>query len=282
MTRTVIIQLILLFLIYTPFQVFSDTLHISSEQSGAFEKAEYIIEKTIIVPEDEKLKFLPGSKLFFYPSAGIKVYGTLLCEGTKEKPITFTLFTRQKNSQMESYLQWQGIITGTKGKISLKHCSINSSLYGVKVPDTSSILVFDNVSFSRNDNQLVIGEVPVFSGDSANFSFPLPDKSVPITRVPLTSGIEKERKSPLFPILQSSFAAIAIGGAVAYGYFRSKADDYHDKYSQAKDPSSIADYKSKRNEYANYSNAGLACMLVATPALGFTITINIVSKRESK
>ena len=282
MRKTALKHLVLLLLILTSFQIYSDTLHISSEQSGAFEKAVYIIEKTIIVPENAKLKFLPGSNLFLYPSAGIKVNGTLICEGTKEKPITFTLFTRQKDSKIESYLQWQGIITGTKGKISFKRCSISSSLYGVKVPDTTSILLFDNVSFSRNDNQLVIGEVPVFSGDSANFSFPIPDKSIPSTKVPLTSGIEKERKSPLFPILHSSFAAMAIGGAVAYGYFRSKADDYQDKYNQAKDQNAIADYKSRRNEYAGYSNAGLACMLIAAPALGFTITINIVSKRKDR
>lgn len=277
MKKTVIEHLILLFLCYVPFQVSSDTLHISSEQSGAFEKAEYIIEKTIIVPEDEKLKFLPGSKLFFFPSAGIKVYGSLICEGTKEKPIIFTLFTRQKNSRIESYLQWQGIIVSKNGKISFKHCSINNSLYGVKVPDTSSMLLFDKISFYRNDNQLVIGEVPVFSDDSADFSFPIPDKSTP-----LTSRKDKERKSPLFPILHSSFAAIAIGGAVAYGYFRSQADDYHDKYSKAKDANSIADYKSKRDEYTRYSNAGLACMLISTPALGFTVTINIVSKRKNR
>ena len=277
-------HLILILSILLPFQVYSDTLHISAEQSGAFECAEYVIEKTVIVPEDEKLKFLPGSKLLFNPYAGMNVSGDLVCEGTKENPIIFTSISNTTDSLSKNYLQWHGIIVNKTGKISFKHCQINNSLYGIKVPDTSSMFLFDSVSFYQNDNQLILGEVPVFSGDSTNFSFPIPEKRVPLTRIPFPSEVYKKRKSPLFPILHSTFIACSIGGAVAWGYFKSKADYYQDEYQKLGkgEEAAMADYKDRRDRYITYYRTGLTCTLISLSASIVTITINIKSHRKDK
>lgn len=260
--------------------VYSQTLHISSEQSGIFDSLEYIVEDDIIVPKEKKLKFLPGALLFFKPYAGIKVSGNLVCEGTKEKPIIFTSIKNISDTTSDNYLQWKGIEVNKNGKISFKHCEIHNSLYGIKIPDTSSILLFDSVSFYQNDNQLILNEELVFSGDSINFSFPIPVK---ISLLPSSSEKYKKRTSPLMPILRYTFLTFSIGGIVGWRYFKSEANYYNDRYQkEQKDKSAISHYKSKRNKYENYSNAGLVCTLISAPALALTITINIISNRKKK
>ncbi len=257
--------------------VYSQPLHISGEQSGTFESREYIIDEDISVPADKKLRLQPGTHLFFNPHTVLKVFGELHCEGFEENPIVFRTIKDTTGSQSSDFLQWTGIIVKKNGKISVEYCEIYNSLYGVQVPDTTSLLKFANVSFYENDNQLIIGEETVFSGDSTNFTFPLPKR-----KIRLASGGYEERRSPLLPILQVTFLTCAVGGLIGTIYCKTVADDYQDLYEKQTAQSEMDYFKQRRDRYRGYYRLGWIGTGIAAAASVVTITVNIKSNRKKK
>lgn len=259
--------------------VYSQPLHISGEQSGTFESREYVIDEDISVPADKKLRLQPGTHLFFNPHTVLKVFGELHCEGVKENPIVFRTIKDTTGSQSSDFIQWTGIIVTKHGKVLFEYCELYNSLYGVQVPDTTSLLKFAHVSFCENDNQLIIGEEPVFSGDSANFTFPLPKKKI---RLAKTVAAYEEQRSPLLPILQVTFLSCAVGGLIGTIYCKTVADDYQDLYEKQTAQSEMDYYKQRRDRYRGYYRLGWVGTGIAAAASVVTITVNIKLNRKKK
>lgn len=67
-----------------------------------FSDGEYLIQGTLIVPENRRLLIQPGARLLFEKDAGIEIRGTLFACGDTRQPITFTAEAGQPGS-------WQGI-----------------------------------------------------------------------------------------------------------------------------------------------------------------------------
>ncbi len=63
---------------------------------------EYLIQGTLIVPENRRLLIQPGARLLFEEGAGIEVKGTFYACGDTKEPITFTSEVGEPGS-------WQGI-----------------------------------------------------------------------------------------------------------------------------------------------------------------------------
>ncbi len=271
-----ITQAFILFLL--PTALAAQPMSISGEQSGTFESGDYIIDEDIIVAAQKKLILPPGTKLLFNPHTKLTVAGELRCEGTEEDPIVFKTINTTTSSHSDDFIQWAGIMVSGTGRISLKHCEIYHSLYGVQVPDTYALLAFENVSFYQNDNQLIIGEKPVLSIDSVNFSFTLPEK------IRLSDTIEKkrERRNPIPYILQYTFLGAAVGGLVGTIYARSRANYYQGEYDKQTSPQAIKYYKNRGEKFIQYKNTGLACTVLSAAACAITVTVNIRAKRKTK
>lgn len=266
-------------LILLPTLLLSQPLHISSKQSGTFESGEYIVDEDINIPAEKKLILQPGTHLFFNPHTVLKVFGELLCEGTEENPIVFRTIATASDSASGDFIQWTGIIVAKRGAVSLSNCEIHSSLYGVQVPDTASILLFSNVTFENNDNQLIIGEEPVLAKDTSHYTFHVPKRKVRLTE---TTGAYKETRSPLLQVLQYTFLAGAIGGLIGTIYCKAEADTYDEQYKKQTEPQDISYYKSKREEFKRYTRIGLAGTIVSASACVLTVTINISLSRNKK
>ncbi len=244
-----------------------------------FESREYIVDEDISVPADKKLRLQPGTHLFFNPHTVLKVFGELYCEGLEENQIVFRTIKDTTGSQSSDFLQWTGIIVTKHGKILFEYCELYNSLYGVQVPDTTSFLKFKKVSFYKNDNQLTIGEVPVFSGDTTHFTFPLPKRKIRLVQI---AGAYEERRSPLLPILQVTFLTCAVGGLIGTIYCKTVADDYQDLYEKQTAQSEMDYYKHRRDRYRGYYRLGWVGTGIAAAASVVTITINIKSNRKKK
>ncbi len=262
---------------FLPAALAAQPMHIRSLQSGTFESRDYIIDEDITVAAGKKLILPPGTKLLFNPHTKLSVSGELRCEGTEENPIVFKTINPTTSSQSDDFIQWAGITVLGDGRISLKYCALYHSLYGVQVPDTSSMLAFEKVSFYQNDNQLIIGEEPVFAADSVNFTFPLQEKII------LSETIHKkqERKPPFPYILQYTFLSGAIGGLVGTIYAKSRADHYQKKYDKQTSAQGIKHYKKRRNKYIRYRDIGLAGTIVSASLCAITVTVVICMPTHS-
>jgi hypothetical protein len=272
-------QLIWVFWLFIFSSIYAQPLHIAGKQSGTFESGEYCVDEDINVPPEKKLILPPGTRLYFNPHTVLKVFGELECEGTEENPIVFRIISDTTGSQSDDFLQWTGIIVTKQGRISFEYCEIANSLYGVQAPDTLSLIKFKSISFYNNDNQLTIGEVPVFSGDSAHFTFPIPKRRIRLDQ-PM---VYEEQRSPLLPILHITFLSCAVGGLIGTIYCKTVADDYHDQYmAQTTDQSKMDYYKNRRDRYNGYYRLGWVGTSIAAAASAVTITITIKTLRKKR
>lgn len=124
-------------------------LKLSDVQSGVFDAATYIVTKDLIVPEGKTLEILPGSKIKIKPFVGIKVFGILKLRETELSAV---------DSLDE---QWNGVEVAFNGRIDFEDVVIDKSVKGIVVPDSSSIIKFNNVLFKDNRKGLQITNMPV-------------------------------------------------------------------------------------------------------------------------
>jgi len=260
--------------------VYSQSLLILSEHKGVLDSIDYIAKSDIIVPEGQKLRIQAGARLFFYPGVSLKVNGILECKGTLKKSI---LFTSIKDTISHNFLQWEGIKISTGGKILFKNCIISSSKYGIDIADSSSIILFDSISFFQNDNSLILNHESILWEDSTFYSIAVkPEISTALSVG--TASRESLKLSPgrrtFLPAMKYLFftcAAVSLGG-----YIWCKAVEYR-SYSELEQQ--ITDdnkrfYKNRQDLYERYSNRWLLAGLISTTGFAATITVDIIHKRS--
>ena len=98
----------------------------------------HVVYDSLVVEQDVTLTLGAGTTLYFHDKAYMKVGGTLVVEGTQERPV---VMRGDRTDNMFSYLpydrvpgQWGGVTyTSTSNGNILSHCDIHSAKYGVKV-----------------------------------------------------------------------------------------------------------------------------------------------------
>lgn len=118
-------------------------LRISHDSTITCSQKPIIIYGGLQVDSAAKLTVEPGVTLYFHGNAGIHVHGTLNCEGTAAKPITFR---GDRIDHMFDYLpydnvpgQWQGVhFYASSYENVLDHVDIHSAFDGV-VADSSDV-----------------------------------------------------------------------------------------------------------------------------------------------
>ena len=98
----------------------------------------HVVYDSLVVEQGVTLTLGAGTTLYFHDKAYMKVGGTLVVEGTQERPV---VMRGDRTDNMFSYLpydrvpgQWGGVTyTSTSNGNILSHCDIHSAKYGVKV-----------------------------------------------------------------------------------------------------------------------------------------------------
>ncbi len=139
----------------------------------------YIIYDSLTVAEGTTLTLPAGCELYFHSRAWMKVEGTLVAQGTKERPI---LFRGDRTDNMFDYLpydrvpgQWGGIYFGaTSNSNILDWCDIHSGGYGIYMQQGDTVqqrLTVTNsmlYNFSNNAFETVCARVDVSNSLIAN------------------------------------------------------------------------------------------------------------------
>lgn len=92
----------------------------------------FLIYNYLFVDTHATLTILPGTKLYFYKDAGLFVLGSLVAQGTLEKPIIF------RHSRLEDWYnkvpgQWYGIhiLPGSRNNY-IDYCIVRNSIFGIR------------------------------------------------------------------------------------------------------------------------------------------------------
>ena len=99
-----------------------------------------VIYDSLVVDSGVTLTIQPGTTLCFHKGAGLRVYGTLLCNGTLEQPI---IMRGDRTDRLFPYLpydrldgQWEGIWLYPESHNNLfNYCDIHSGNYGIVAPN---------------------------------------------------------------------------------------------------------------------------------------------------
>ena len=156
----------------------------------------YIVEQDIIIPEGKTGIIKEGCVFLFKPFTGLIIKGTLLVEGTSQKPVVFTSTNNKEyniSSQQDAgSFDWNGIvITSLSEMVVLKNPNISFSVYGIK-SQNPGVQIENGIfrqngqfNFTVNDQiQLVQDDVPYSYNTISEFvETTIPDLSKPQTEV---------------------------------------------------------------------------------------------------
>jgi len=221
---------------------------LAGEQDGVYDSAQYIVINDLIVPEGKTLEFLPGSALQFEPYVGINVFGHL-----KMKEVSLNASDSSANNT------WNGINVAKKGRVSFENVSIRKSLFGITIPDSSSITRFERVTFIDNMKNMQINARSVNVEPNKPLTIDVNNKNVKPSRKDI-GEIRNDREGVnLSDNMKIPFrwlsAAAALSCTALSVYCGVKTDQYSNKYESAENDSDVSRYVEKRRTYRNKSIA---------------------------
>ena len=174
-TVNCLFKLYILFSITINFSSFSETL--SGDIGGrvlTLEQSPYVVESTLIIPEDKILKIKEGCVLLFKPFTEITVEGSFIVEGSIENPVVFTSLndTKYRNEEMlPNAFDWLGIrIKSTVNTIKMSNFILNFSTFGIK-SQIKSIIIYNGKFNNNGQYNFTINENPKPVNTSELYSY---------------------------------------------------------------------------------------------------------------
>ncbi len=248
---------------------------LTGEISGNYQAGEYLISGDVVVIPKTTLSFAPGSVLRFENYAGITVQGRFVCNGTPQQPVVFTSAHDVPHTKtMPDAYDWNGIkVTFEADSISLEHCTIAYSTFGLNIESNATQVSLKNIAFIHNGSaSLTRGKklIPVQETTPVSFNWP------EMTTVTAEAGGQGERladsgkqegkhtEPSLSPVgadkaykyshgrrvRRITFGVLAAGSGVAGAVFQLRAASRYDDYKADRSydfASHDADWQSVRN-----------------------------------
>lgn len=240
--------------------IYAEQHIIVGEREGKIDSSNYIVTEDIIVAEDTKLEFLPGSKLSFNPYCGIKVRGELKLDGCILK------------SSDDNKGNWIGINVSEKGKIDFKDVIISGSIFGVIVPDSSSIKKFKNITFQNNKKSLQINEMSYTNDEKPISIYKLNSNNMLLDNSNILNKSSNKKntfKNKNILKIGTVFSLITLSAICIY--YSNEHSEYAEKYKMTQNNEDASRYITKSDKFLTYSiisgvGAGLSGI-----AMGVTI-----------
>jgi hypothetical protein len=183
----------------------------------------YIVDADIVIPAGKVVTINPGCVLLFRPFAGIKIEGTLIVEGSSDKPVVFTSINdadfNDKSEMLPNSFDWNGIIIESTGAgSSFANFQLKYSVYGIK-SQTTDISVENGVfhqngqyHFTLNDKiQNVVDNIPFSYSLSARATINQSPDNIAATPAPVP-GKQTKKPSKRRTILRISLGVVAAAG----------------------------------------------------------------------
>ncbi|KMQ52776.1 hypothetical protein CHISP_0545 [Chitinispirillum alkaliphilum] len=147
--------------------------YLTGEVKGTLQRGEYIVTGTLYILSGQSLTIEPGTVIYFEQFSGIKVLGTLICEGTPDNPIVLTSI-RERPSQIRATpeaFDWNGIeVTNDAIYTSVSQTKIRHSIFGMNIRSPNTSVRIDRVEFLNNGYGSVVREGKIIEVQQ-NFPF---------------------------------------------------------------------------------------------------------------
>jgi hypothetical protein len=258
---------------------FSET-HLAGEYKNRIftaKESPYIVDSTIKIPEGGRAVFQAGTVLLFNQFCGIEVYGDIVVDGTKDKPVVFTSFNdAEYNDQavkLANSFDWNGIIIeGKENEANFNNFKLLYSIFGLKSKNRQ--VVIHNGLFSQN----------------GQYNFTIYDKIIDIKEnqeVFFNSSPEAPKKDTVFIAPKINEAAVSsankkrtvlkvtgallfgaglVGGIVG-GYSAYNANKQYENY----DKTPYTEFKKRNDYYSQYETSRKTAAITIPIASVFVI-----------
>lgn len=239
---------------------------LSGSISGSYPEAEYTVSGSAVVPPGKTLSFEAGSVLRFESFSGITVRGTLVCKGTPGRPVIFTSINDSRNSGTgPEPFDWNGIKAAPEASgVTLEHCVVTYSTFGITIESVSTSATITNVSFHHNGSaSLTRGKkmMPVNENIPVSFSW---QETAP----PRPAG---ESRSAWRKPARFAGAGAGIAGAALWLTGHLCAEHFNSLIKPGVLLSTAEEYKDSRNGWVAARNAGMA--IFGSGAAAFSVTL---------
>jgi hypothetical protein len=233
----------------------------------------YLISGDIVVDKGTFLTLKPGCVLLFRPFTGLRVDGSLIVDGSNEKPVVFTSSRDSKyydsaNIQPQAF-DWNGItITKSARRVKLFNFILCYSVYGIKA-QTERVSISNGNFYSNGQFNVTINEKIQNVTDNFPFFYHTDD---------FTDAENKSSHSRFIAPILVGIAGLGAAGMATY-FFIDKSTIHHD-YLKQTDPQGASSFHTK--EQAAFTRAwictGASAVLISASVILFVRS----SKPEKK
>lgn len=231
----------------------------------------YVITTDVVVPQGKTVLIEPGTVLLFGGFTGVKVHGTLLARGKKDRPIVFTSVNNgEYNSGAEveaAPYDWNGIhILEDGAGTHFAYCAISYSVYGI-MSLTKYIRLGPTVFRWNGRANLTIAGEEHEVGDEP-YEYAITVQQAAGEGVPLT--VLRDPNAPKRNIARyTGLAAMIGGGALAVVYTRdfSSSLQTFDQMSSTR-PHNLAEHSSSAWQKQRTATVSDMLLMIGGYALG--------------
>jgi hypothetical protein len=266
----------LLFFVFVCINAFAQK-HLTGELSGNYPAGDYIVSGNICVLPKATLSFAAGSTLRFDNFTGIVVRGALVCKGTPGQPVLFTSSEKDvpDAGTAAKPFDWNGIkVTAEAATITLEHCAIAYSTYGLDIESGTTPMTIKNVIFHDNGSaSFTRGKKMMQVNENIPLSFNWPETSMAAAGKNTVKEAEKKdlRPKPAWKKtvrIAGISAAIAGGALWLTGYLR--AEHYNSLIKPGTTIGQFNEYKDSWNSWVSVRNIGIGLSCLGATGLAVT------------
>ncbi len=249
---------------FSVFPLFSAT-HLSDDIGGKiFEPSgnPFIVDQDVVIPKNTQTVIKAGCVFLFKSFTGINIFGSMLVEGTVEKPVVFSSINDAnyypEASQLPNAFDWNGIyVTEGSGDVKLRNFKLMYSVFGIK--SKKNEITIQSGHFKQNGQfHFTINDNIHYVQDNISYSYNVEKKEAPVT-TQTTQPAEAEKKpekketskkSRGRKIAAITFLGIGVASGVPTIITGVKAAQYKDK---AKHAATLDEFYSYDDKYQNTS-----------------------------
>jgi hypothetical protein len=200
----------------------------------------YLVTADIVVPPGKSVTFEAGVAILFRNFTGLQVHGTLIAQGTKEKPIAFTSEHDKKHgsttSQEPAPYDWNGItITENAVGTRFEYCRIGYSLYGINA--LTEYFTLKDCLFRKNGKADI-----TIKGTKQEVAAGVPYTYQPLGEAPVLAA--PKGSSPGKIALQTSSIAVAVVGVALGVVMNLQYSDSKASFDNLNDTGNMANLRS--------------------------------------
>ncbi len=215
---------------FLAFPLFSAT-HLSDDIGGKiFEPSgnPFIVDQDVVIPQNTQTVMKAGCVFLFKSFTGINIFGSMLVEGTVEKPVVFSSINDANHnpeaSQLPNAFDWNGIyVAEGSGDIKLRNFKLKYSVFGIK--SKKDEITIQNGNFKQNGQfHFTINDNIHYVQDNISYSYNVEKKVEPVTtQSAQPTDTEKKpakketsKKSRGRKIAAITFLGVGLGSGVAF------------------------------------------------------------------